>query len=115
MTTYLVVARDDPKDFQGLSPEEIQAIIERYKTWSRKVSQAVTNMQGNKLRNREGRVLRGKGEGLRVTDGPYSETKEVIGGYWLIEAESYDRIIDLVKGCPHLDFGTLEIRAIEDV
>jgi hypothetical protein len=48
-------------------------------------------------------------------DGPFSETKEVIGGYWILEADSYDEMQELVADCPHLEHGRLEIRQIEEV
>ena len=49
-----------------------------------------------------------------VTDGPYSETKEVLGGYYLIEAANYDEAVRRCKDHPHLEHGgTIEVRQIE--
>ena len=51
---------------------------------------------------------------VRVTDGPYSETKEVLGGYYIVAAESYDRAVDLARDCPHFEYGgTIEVREID--
>ena len=49
-----------------------------------------------------------------MTDGPYSETKEVLGGYFTIEAASYDQAIERLRDCPHLLFGgTIELRQVD--
>ncbi len=108
MPQYVLMLRDQgfPDD---ISPEEIQAIIDRYSVWSEKVGAR----GGQKLRDGEGRVLVKKDGGLAVTDGPYTESKEVIGGYFVIEAPSYDEALALAHDCPHLDFGSIEIREIE--
>jgi hypothetical protein len=51
----------------------------------------------------------------RSRDGPYSETKEVLGGYWLIEASDYDEAMEVVADHPHLRFGSLEVREIQEM
>ena len=69
---------------------------------------------GQKLKDGEGRVMKTEKGKLRVLDGPYSETKEVIGGYWLIDAADYDEAIELSRDCPHIEYGaSLEIREVE--
>ena len=48
-----------------------------------------------------------------ITDGPYSEIKELIGGYTIVKAESFDEAAELAKGCPILEVGgNVEIRDI---
>ena len=49
----------------------------------------------------------------KVTDGPYAEAREVIGGLFIVEANTYDEVVELSKDCPHLDFGTIEIREVD--
>jgi hypothetical protein len=48
-----------------------------------------------------------------VTDGPYAEAREVIGGLFIVEAGDYDEVVALSQDCPHLEFGTIEIRQIQ--
>jgi hypothetical protein len=48
-----------------------------------------------------------------VTDGPFTEAKEVVGGIFVIEAANYQDIIELAKTCPHMDNGSIEVREIE--
>ena len=55
------------------------------------------------------------GAGMSVTDGPFNETKEVIGGYFTIRADSWDEAVRIAESCPHLENnGMVEIRQIED-
>ena len=48
-----------------------------------------------------------------MIDGPFPETKEIIGGYFVIEAVDYDEAVELAKSCPHIDFGRIEIRQVD--
>ena len=98
-----------------MSPEEIQGIIARYKTWAGGLAAAGKLAGSNKLQDGTGRVLKTSNGSVSVTDGPYVESKEVIGGYFLIEAASYEEAVQLSQGCPHLDFGVVEIREVEQV
>ncbi len=52
---------------------------------------------------------------MRITDGPYAETKDVVAGYYLIQAESYEDAVECSEDCPHLEFGTIEVRRIHVV
>ena len=114
MASFMLIARDVPQGFADVSPEDMQRIIEKYVAWGNKLEKAGKKRAGNKLRDGEGRVLRGNGGKLAITDGPFSETKEVIGGYWLIDAADYDEAIELSRDCPHIEYGaSLEIREVE--
>jgi hypothetical protein len=118
MAKFMVLPRD-PAQGLGLSPAEMQKILEKYMAWTAKLAQAGKLDHGNKLKDGEGRLL-GKVGGEKggkptVTDGPYAEAKEVLGGYWVIIAKDYDEALSLVGDCPHLQFGTLEVRAVEEM
>jgi len=116
MAKFLVLARDrGAEQFGGMSPEEMQAIIQRYIAWGQRLREAGHLEASNKLRDGEGRIVSGKDGQVVVTDGPYSETKEVVGGYWLIQADSYEEVVELLSDSPHLEAGTLEVRAIEEL
>lgn len=118
MARYLLVARDGDgwQNFAAqATPAEIEACIGRYLAWSEKVAQQGKMVGGEKLKDGEGRVVRAERGSVRVTDGPHSESKEVIGGYWLLDVDSYDEGVKLIEDHPHLEFGSLELRAIETV
>lgn len=108
MPQFVLMLRDSGAFPENISAEEIQQIIERYARWKDKVRGS-----GQKLFDGEGRVVVRKDGGVAITDGPYVESKEVIGGYFIVEADDYDAAAKLVEDCPHLDFGSIEIRQIE--
>ncbi len=118
MPQYMLIAlasAEPPADME-FTPEMIQAVIEKYNAWTEKLVQSGKLAGINKLRDGEGRVLRGFGDKLVVTDGPYAETKEVIGGYWIVEAASYEEAVELARDSPQLEFGgSIEVREVEDL
>jgi len=115
MSEFLVLPRDPEGAWSDLSPAEMQEIVERYVAWTTKLAEAGKLESGEKLEDGSGRVLTGEGENLRVTNGPFAEAKEVIGGFWIVRAGSYEEAVDLVRDCPHLGFGSLEIRRIDEM
>jgi hypothetical protein len=116
MPKFILVARDNPAAFAEVSPEEMQQIIQKYVAWGQRLHDAGKLIVSHKLKDNEGRVLRSNGADRDVTDGPYSETKEIIGGFWLIEAADYQEVLDLCENHPHLRLeASLEVRAIEDL
>jgi len=108
MSKFILLLHEGPKAFPpDISPDQIQAIIQRYVAWRAKVQQ-----NGRKLTEGQGRMMKGAGS-AKVTDGPYAEAREVIGGLFIVDAKNYDEVVELSKDCPHLDFGTIEIREVE--
>jgi hypothetical protein len=105
-----------PEGFE-ITPEMIQGIIQKYNAWMTKLTESGHLVSLNKLKDRDGgRHLTGFGDKQVVTDGPYAETKEVIGGYWIITAADYDDAVRVASTCPTLEFGgRLEVREVEDL
>jgi hypothetical protein len=108
MPQFILLLRDDQKAFNGLSPEEMQQLMQKYGDWRR--SKAVS---GQKLADGDGRVLRKLNGKPSVIDGPFAEAKEVMAGFFVIEAANYDEAVATAKTCPHMEFGSIEVRAIE--
>lgn len=115
MPTYLLFLHEDPSVFERVSPEEMQAIIQRYSSWKQRMLDAGVLTGGEKLQDGTGRVLRRPAGRASVTDGPYTESKEVIGGFFQIQAENYEQAVQASSDCPHLEYGTIEIREVEPV
>ena len=116
MAKYMLLLHDDPSVFTGMSPEEMQKAIEKYMAWGARLRTSGILIASDKLTDDPGRVMRGRNGQVRVTDGPYSETKEVLGGYYTIEAASYEEAMDRARDCPHLTYGgTIEVRQIDDM
>jgi hypothetical protein len=108
MPQFLLLLRDDRKGFGGLSPEEMQKTMEKYLAWREKPFVA----NGAGLNDKTGRVVQKKNGGVSVTEGPYSEGREVLGGFYMIEAADYDEAVKLSEDNPHVQFGTIEIREV---
>src|SRR5687768_1292299 len=116
MPKYLVLARDEGNWMDmDLSPADIEAIINKYRVWAQQVASQGKLLSGEKRRDGEGRAVKGVGKSAKVTDGPHSESKEVIGGFWILQAASYDEAVKLAADNPQLEHGSLELREIEEM
>ncbi|MEO5996112.1 MAG: YciI family protein [Chitinophagaceae bacterium] len=111
MKEFLLVFRTDSVDTEVYqSPEQMQAWMKHWQDWMGGLAaQDKLVSSGNRLA-KEGRVL--KPDNV-ITNGPYVETKEAIGGYIIIKANSLDEAAELSKGCPVFTVkGNVEVRAI---
>ena len=114
MRNFLFLLYNTDDDFQGFSPEEMQGIVQKYKAWGDGLKENGRFIGSDKLVDDEGRVLRRENGTTRVLDGPFSETKEIIGGYFAVQAEDYDEAVQIAEGCPHLEYGgMIQIREVD--
>jgi hypothetical protein len=113
MKKFIMLLHDAGSFPADISPAQVQAIILRYVAWRQKIQQNGRKVEGHKLTDGQGRVMRGAAGATKVTDGPYAEAREVIGGLFIVEANSYEEVVELSKDCPHLDFGSIEIREVD--
>jgi len=99
--------------YNQLSSAEIQNVIDQSKAWFERLASAGMVKAGQALA-RDGATIYGK-TGRVVSDGPFAETKEAIGGYLLLEAESLEAAIAIAKENPAVRHGTnIEIRPLSD-
>ena len=115
MPNYLLFLREDPSAFEHFSPGELQAIIQKYSEWKRRLQAEGVLVAGEKLQDGTGRVMRKADGKASIIDGPYTESKEVIGGLFEIRASDYEAAVQIAGDCPHLEYGAIEIREIEPV
>lgn len=111
MKDFLLIFRTDVNMPQPqLSPDEIQAMMKPWQDWLGSVAaQNKLVNAGNRL-EADGCVLK---PGNIVTDGPFVEIKEAVGGYTIIRAASLEEAVEISKGCPILHIGGhVEVRAI---
>ena len=107
---YLIIFRGTNWD-KGLSPEEIQKVTGQFMAWFERLKQEGTVKAGQPLEH-EGKIVSGK-KGRTVADGPFAESKEAIGGYFLLHVADMDEAVAIAKQCPTLDFGaTVEVRPV---
>jgi hypothetical protein len=115
MPDYMLLLRDNKSEFLKLSPDEIQRVIQKYIAWGDSLRRRGLLVGNNKLTDGTARVMRREGGHIQVTDGPFAESKEVLGGYYTIRADSYEQAIERCQDCPHLEYGSIEIREVEVV
>ena len=112
MSQYLLLLRGGSRP-ASMAPEEMQQMIQRYGAWIGQLHQQGRLRGAEKLRDDGGRGLRVE-RGEVVVDGPFAETKETVGGYFVYEAADYAEAIEIARGCPALlNDGHLEVREIE--
>jgi hypothetical protein len=100
-------------DWQDLTPEQQQAIGGEYFAFTEELRESGKMVAGDALqptstatsvRVRDGETL--------TTDGPFAETKEVLGGYYLIDVESLDEALEWGSKVPGAKYGTIEVRPV---
>lgn len=106
------VYRDNRK-LEGFSPDPKE--MEAMGRFNEELGKAVKILSLNGLHplHKGARVSFGKGKPT-VTDGPFIETKEVLGGYWLVEADSKEQLVEWARKCPAAEGDILEIRQVFD-
>lgn len=108
MPNFLYIFRGGGMNKQ--SPQELQQQMQKWAAWIQQLRQEGHFKAGEPLEG-GGKVVRGRKKA--VTDGPYAEAKDLVGGYLLVEARNLDEATELSRGCPGLDVeGTVEIRPI---
>jgi hypothetical protein len=109
MSDYLFLFRS-PSSSARLSPEEMQRSLEKWGNWIQGLAKAGTFKGGEPLEE-GGKVVTGTRR--LVTDGPFAESKEIVGGYLIVTAKNVDEATEISKGCPIFEEGgSVEVRAI---
>ncbi len=94
----------------GLSPEQMQERMGKWFAWGGKMKEAGILVGGEALHARGRRI---SGSDRVVTDGPFLESKELIGGYYVVKANSIEEVMEVAQDYPDYDLdGTVEIREI---
>jgi hypothetical protein len=95
---------------QDLSPEQMQEHMEAWGVWMQALGQTGNLVTGLPLQG-GGKVVENYGK--VITDGPFAEGKELVGGYLIVKADDLDHAADLSKKCPVFERGgTVEVREI---
>jgi len=110
MNEYILIFRHEDGN-KVASPEQIQIWMKQTMDWIGGIAAQNKFVQGNGLPFDEARVV---GHDNVVTNGPFGEIKETIGGYIIVKADSVDEAVEFAKGCPVLQGAgnTVEVRAI---
>ena len=113
MKKFLLLLHEDIEKMSSLSPLEMEELGNAHFAWANKLAESGHLISGDGL-HEDGVLIAGKDS--VVKDGPYLESKEVIGGYYLLQATNLNTIVEIAKECPcHLWGGTTEIRPVMDM
>jgi hypothetical protein len=110
MAKFMLILHQTPGVWRNISPEEMQRKVHRYQAWIHKIRSSDRYVASEKLGEEGGKLLALQKGRLNIVDGPYSEAKEVVGGFFVFRAASYEEAIQLTRECPFLEDGRIEIR-----
>jgi hypothetical protein len=110
MANFLFVYRGGDEAMSRMTPEEMQQVMQKWSAWiGEAMGKGWMVNPGDALTN-EGRVVDAR---KVVTDGPFVESKEIVGGYSIVQADTIDAAAELAKGCPALLYGgKVEVRTL---
>ncbi|HYZ18162.1 MAG TPA: YciI family protein [Gaiellaceae bacterium] len=114
---YALLIYSDPSVVDGLTNEEILArreeVMPKWLEWFEYLQQHAKSVEGRELdEGTTAKTLRYENGEPVVTDGPFAETKEQIGGYLLIECDNLDEAIDMAAHSPITARGSVEVRPV---
>ncbi|HEX9107465.1 MAG TPA: YciI family protein [Longimicrobiales bacterium] len=111
-SAYLYLIREStPEVYEPMSDEQRRRVLDRWNAWVDDLGARGVLLDANPLSG-DGRVVTAAAR-ERVVDGPYSETKELVGGYFILTCASLDEATQLALSCPSLEYGlTIEVRPI---
>lgn len=110
---YLALIYSNEEEWAALSDEDRGAIYRRYRAFSEEARAAGVVAGGSELGpTRDATTVRVRGAETLVTDGPYAEVKEALGGYYLLECGSMDEALDWAARIPGAEHGAVEVRPV---
>lgn len=108
---YMLLFRGTHWD-KKLSTEEIEKVMSRWYAWMERLTQQGKFKSGQPLDRHEGKIVSWK-KGQTVADGPFAESKEAIGGYFLLRVDDLEEAVEIAKQCPALEYGlNVEVRSV---
>ncbi len=109
MKEFMMIFRNEKNDQPKPSPDQMQALVKQWQDWIGGIAAQGKFVSTNAL-GFEGKTV--SADGL-ITDGPYAEVKEIVGGYIIVKADDLNDAVELSKGCPTLlSGGKVEVRDV---
>jgi len=113
MPTYMLILGGADVDKRSGNPDFAPAMLEQYMTWLRGLRESGRFVSSYKLHDQTGRRLAIRGG--EVIDGPFIESKDAVGGIFVVEAATLDEATEIAWSCPNLSLqnGYVEVRVVE--
>ncbi len=114
MKEYIFLFRGGREEMESSSPEQSQAHMQRWMDWMGKLGKEGKFVGAQPL-NKDGKTVSGNKK--VISDGPFMEGKEMVGGYLICKANTLDEAVEISKGCPLLEHedGVVEVREIQEL
>lgn len=112
MAKYAILIYEDQARYATMSPEAWGALVDAHSTFTKQVFELGGSLAGGEALAPTTTATTIKGAGT-VTDGPFVETKEALGGFYVVEARDLDHAVEIAKLCP-APFGGVEVRPVVD-
>jgi len=110
---YLLLIYDHEKAWMGMSEAEQNAMMNEYMEFTKSIAQSGHYRGGKQLHPiSKATTVRLRDKKRLVTDGPFAETKEQLGGYYLIEASDLDEAVGIAARIPSARMGSIEVRPV---
>lgn len=110
---YMCLIYDDEKVWQGMPEGERNTVMGEYGAFTQSIRESGNMVAGDALQpTSTATTVRIRNGETLLTDGPFAETKEQLGGYYLIEAEDADRALAIAARIPSARYGSIEVRPV---
>jgi hypothetical protein len=110
---YALMICSDETAIQALSPEEGSQMLAEYDTFAHEMTDRGVLRGGERLRpTTDSTTVRVRDGQVLTSDGPFAETKEQIGGYFIVDCKDLDEAIEVAAKIPGARVGTIEVRPI---
>jgi hypothetical protein len=110
---YALLICTDETAMEAFSPEEAEASTQRYLAFSEEMGRRGVLQGGERLRpTTDATTVRVRDGEVVTSDGPFAETKEQIGGFYLVDCKDLDEAIEVASKIPGAQVGTIEVRPI---
>ena len=110
---YIFLLYADETGFTRLTPKEQSEGMAAYQAYTTALTKAGALVASNRLRPvATATTVRAKGSDFQVVDGPYAETKEELGGFYMVDVPDLDAALNWAKQCPGARHGVVEVRPI---
>jgi hypothetical protein len=108
---FLFVYRNTSESYGNMSPEEMQQMLQKWQTWMAEGFRQGWMLEAGDGLKKEGRVVNAR---KVISDGPFIEVKEMVGGFSIVQADTLDAAAELAQGCPiFLRGGSVEVRPLQ--
>jgi hypothetical protein len=110
---YLLLIYGNEKAMGSAAPDATKQIVSAYNAYTTALRESGSYIAGEALQpTATATAIRGAGSAAKVTDGPFAETREQLGGFYMIDTPDLDGAIAWARRCPGTEYGTVEVRPV---